>query len=883
MVVEPGVRLGPYELVSRIGAGGMGEVWQARDTRLGRSVAVKILPADFARDPQSRTRFEREAETISQLEHPNICRLYDVGEVPAADGPPVSYLVMELLAGETLAVKLRSHPQSQAPLPLRKALEYAAQLGEGLAAAHERGIVHRDLKPENLFITREGRLKILDFGLAKQSASVNPGASVETMRRDTSPGVVLGTAAYMSPEQVRAEPVDHRSDLFAVGIILSEMVTGHHPFRGRSSIETMNAILTADPPALDRSAGVVSPGLDSIIRRLLEKDPHERFQSARDLTFALEAVSMPSGAAPAAAARRSRAASRTAAIAAATVLGLVAGAGVVSLFMRPTPAASVSVVRRLTFESGVEQYPALSPDGKTFLFVSSSGGNADIYLQRVDGRNAINLTSDSPASDLQPVFSPDGARIAFRSSRDGGGLFVMGATGETVRRLTTFGYNPSWSPDGSRIVFSTEQVALNPRGRTPPAALWTVDVRSGATKQLTRRDAVQPSWSPHGTRIAFWGLPSGGGQRDVWTIDPDAADPDTTAVAATDDPSLDWNPVWAKDGSALYFGSDRGGSMNLWRLRLDEKTGRTSGAPEPVTLPTPFAAHFSASRDADALIFASVLSTNAIERYTLDDLVPQPVAIFTGSLGITAFDVSPDGNQIVLSATTGAQEDLFLMKSDGSRIQQLTNDAESDRGPVWSADGTRIYFYSSRGDRYEVYSVRPDGGQLTQITHSPGQLINIPRPSPDGTRLVLANDKGSMLWNLETSRYEELALPDPKHTISDARWSPDGGRLLALESPAGNLNSTSGIVIYDFAAKTYRRVGDDPAYGLAWLNNQAFASVTTAGMTVHDLATGKRREIKLARVPAGPRSIAASPDGRFVYVRTARTDGDLFLATLPPH
>jgi eukaryotic-like serine/threonine-protein kinase len=881
--IQPGSRVGPYEITARIGAGGMGEVWKARDTRLERNVAIKILHPGFAQDPQARARFEREARTISQLEHPHVCRLYDVGG--AHDGSPSlpAYLVMELLDGETLRARLGGSSAERPTLPARRVLEYGVQLAEGLSAAHDRGIVHRDLKPENIVITRSGQVKILDFGLAKPGAA-QPDAETSALAggAKTSAGVVLGTAGYMSPEQVRGEPLDVRSDLFSLGVILYEMVAGRRPFSGRSTVETMNAVLCEEPAAIDTAAVHVSPALTSIIGHCLEKDPHLRFQSARDLSFALQSVAAQSGVvAPASGA--SSPPRRIAAAAVWTAAGLAVGAAAAMLVNRPAQIGpDVVTLERLTFDSGLERTPALSPDGKTFVFVSTVAGNADIYLQRVDGRNALNLTRDSAVTDDQPAFSPDGARIAFRSSRDGGGLYVMGATGESVRKLTNFGFNPSWSADGSRIVFSTENVALSPRNRTGSATLWTVDVTSGATKQLTKMDAVQPSWSPHGRRVAFWGLVQGSAQRDIWTIDPDAADPDATAVRATSDPFVDWNPFWSADGRTLYFGSDRGGNFNLWSVAIEEKTGRTAGMPVPRTLASSFAGHFSAARAGEAIAFVSVASRNSIDRYNIDGGpgVAQPAAVFNGSLAVVAFDVSPDGTQIVFAGSGGAQEDLFLMNSDGSNVRQITDDPAPDRGPAWSADGSRIFFYSQRGDLYNVYTIRPDGSALTQLTrNTPGDASAFPRPSPDGSRFLAANERGSAFFNLQTSRFEPFPPPDAQHVITDARWSPDGRRIVALENPAGNVDSTSGILVYSVATRQYQRVGNDPAYALAWLSNDTIVFAARGALTVANIDTGVRREVKTATPILSVRSIVAAPDGRSIYVRRTSTDGDIWLAT----
>src|SRR5262245_11451016 len=287
MNITTGTRRGPYEITSPRGAGGMGEVYRARDTRLGRYVAVKVLPSSFSDDEQRLHRFEQEACAAGALNHPNILAIHDVGK---HDGSP--YVVSELLEGETLRERLGAHASS-VPLPQRKAIDYSLQIARGLAAAHEKGIVHRDLKPENIFITKDGRAKILDFGLAKLTEPANGQSKTDipTRRIDTDPGMVMGTVGYMSPEQVRGRPVDHRSDIFSFGAILYEMLTGKRAFHGESAAETMSAILKEDPPDLSESNKNVAPALERVVGHCLEKNPEERFHSARDLAFAIEALS----------------------------------------------------------------------------------------------------------------------------------------------------------------------------------------------------------------------------------------------------------------------------------------------------------------------------------------------------------------------------------------------------------------------------------------------------------------------------------------------------------------------------------------------------------------------------------------------------------------
>ena len=615
-----GRTLGHYQVVAKVGAGGMGEVYRARDTKLGRDVAVKVLPGALAGDPGALARFEQEAKAVASLSHPNILAIHDFG---TEDG--VCFAVTELLDGATLREKLEP-----GPLPVRKALDYGLQIARGLAAAHDRGVIHRDVKPDNVFVTSDGVVKILDFGLAKQFP-VAPGESnADLPTVNTDPHTVLGTVGYMSPEQVRAQPVDRRSDIFSFGCVLYEMVSGRRAFVRGTTVETMTAILNDDPPGFETlarpgsSASPVPPALSRLVLHCLEKDPNERFQSARDLAFDLQSLASPSSAeaaAPPVKTRRSRAA---------VWLGvsiLVAGAAAVAFLAGDWLGAGrsaanrvpVAEVRPLTFQPALELDPSLSPDGQSFVFSANYTGNEDIWLQRVDGQNPQNLTKDCDKRDYSPAFSPTDDRIAYRTECGGGGIWIMGATGESPRRLTDFGYSPAWSPDGREIVVATDS-RPQPYDANLTSQLWVVNVETRAKRLLFEGDAAGPSWSPHGFRIAYWRQI--GGQRDIATVSATAAEAQPATqpepVPVTDDAATDWDPVWSPDGTYLFFGSDRGGSLNLWRVAIDERTGKTRGLPEPVTLPAPWSGHYSISRDGSRIIYRTLASTDTVYRVSFD-------------------------------------------------------------------------------------------------------------------------------------------------------------------------------------------------------------------------------------------------------------------------
>jgi len=883
MNITKGTTLGPYEMVAHIGAGGMGEVWRARDKRIGRDVAIKVLPEFSAGDERVR-RFEQEARAAGALNHPGLVTIFDVGKLDSAP-----YIVMELLEGKTLRDTLGD--VMPVALPLKKAIDYAIQTASALAVAHEKGIIHRDLKPENIFITTDGRVKILDFGLAKLA----PEATAErdqTISRLTSAGMVVGTPGYMSPEQVRAKPLDHRTDIFALGSVIYEMLSGRRAFDRDSAVETMTAILNDEPEPLAALSAKVTPALDAIVRHCMEKNPRERFQSARDLAFQLRLLPdfqnsvtdnfrMPPAQEP-------RRMPYRAGLVALSLLALAGGGFAIYRSrgeVRPLPIT----FQQLTFGDGWTTYPALSPDGKTIAYVSSQSGNRDIYVQRVDGRVATNITADSPADDTEPAFSPDGSQIAFRSERDGGGIFVMGVTGESPRRLTNFGYSPAWSPDGKRIAVSTQTVALRPQTHPHPGELYVLDAQTGASKPLLRtadkleNDAMQPSWSPDGKRIAYWGVSTQTGRRDIWTIEPDAPQPLKTIVRVTNDAALHWDPAWSPDGKYLYYGSDRNGTLNLWRVPMDEASGTPAGAPQPITLPAAVSGDFTVAQG--TLAYGTVARTYRLLAFPLDRTsgrLGTPRVVFGGSQEFLDFDSSPDQRNIAF--TTGGQEDLFVTNVEGTRVRQLTDDPARDRGVAWSADGRTLYTYSDRNGPYNIWSIRADGSGLTRITDETAlrrigvQTIFVPRASPDGQTLVAWTDRGAVLVHLDRPMAQRL---EPLHyDLGPPEWSPDGTRIAGKNDSEHDL----GFGVYSLQTRRFEKILDRGVKPQWFPDGRHILFFEHDGPHVIDLDT---RAVTTSSSPypgvvwddtTFPRRLSA--DGTTLYVRQMLEQGDVWVARL---
>jgi Tol biopolymer transport system component len=901
MPIESGARLGHYTILAPLGAGGMGEVFVAHDTKLDRKVALKVLPASVAADPDRRERFAREARAVAALNHPNIVTVHSVEEAPSTSSGQVGvhFLTMELVEGRTLADLIPAKG-----LPLDQLLKFAIPLADAVSAAHARGITHRDLKPANVMVTTDGRVKVLDFGLAKLKEDLSSaGDSMTAMRPQplTGEGRIVGTVSYMSPEQAEGKPVDHRSDIFSLGVMLYEMATGERPFKGDSSVSTLSSILRDTP----RPVTEINPGLPrdlaKIIRRVLTKDPEHRYQTAKDLRNELEELKreLDSGELAAAAAVTPIGRTRTGAMwmwagAGALVVAVVTAAVWLGMsWLRPGRSASaplqVTSTARITSAAGIETNPSLSPDGKWIVYASAG----DIQLQSVGEQAPFkNLTEGEAAADSQPAFSPDGDSIVFRSERKGGGLFVMGKTGGAAKLLTSRGYDPAWTHDGRFVVFST-QVSSDPDGRLGVSAGLKVEVATHTVTQITAGDFMQPNVSPHADRIAYWALPVttdvplrfSGNDRDIWTIRLDG----TGAVRVTNDAFTDWNPVWSADGRFLFFASDRGGSMNLWRVAIDEASGRVLGEPEAITTPSPWLGFITRSRDGRLMAYASYDYTRNIARVPFDadrgTVATGPeVAITSGTQDWHWADPSPDGASVVMSSYR-RQEDLYVARADATgmwTLTQLTNDRAKDRAPRWSPKNSdQIAFASNRNGAFSFWTINQDGNEARERV-SLGRSMIYPVWSPDGSSLMATTPDTAgrhYVFALRDGVVSEPADtlppdPDPDTAFSAWSWSPDSKKI------AGWAGRTSSIWVYSFDTKTYTPIvaGRNPA----WLNDgRRLVHASSDGrLFVVDTVTKRPQEILAPRPGETLGEPKLTQDNRFLFYTHATTGADIFLMTI---
>ena len=761
--MTPGTKIGEFEILGRLGAGGMGEVYRARDTRLGRDVAIKILPPAVAADAGRLDRLAREARMLASLNHPNIAAIYAV-----ETSGPVHALVLELVEGETLGSRIRRRP-----LTVPEARGVARQIASALDAAHACGIVHRDLKPENVMLGPRDFVKVLDFGVAK-SGAVPAGVDAPTVSRGaTLEGSVIGTVAYMSPEQARGLAVDRRTDIWAFGCVLYEMLTGRRAFRGETTTDIVVATLEKDPDwsALPKDT---PPGIRRLLKRTLQKDPHDRLRDIADGIADLEdepAASL----APAARVTSTWLPWALAAIASATSVWLLTRTGGPG----PLDPLAGTALTRLTRDAGLTTSPAVSRDGRLIAYASDRAGNGtlDIWVQQIAAGTSIRLT-DGAADDTSPDFSPDGSQILFQSDRDGGGAFTVPAFGSTKPRLVAPGARDArYSPDGSRIAYWSG--AWRGGAANTETGLYVVSPAGGAPQRLVPgfRAARTPVWSPDGQSLLFLGRSDTTSPPeesvDWWWVRLDGSAP--RKVGLLTDPALrlaEAHPSAWTPNEVLY--SD---GRDLWAVSISQTTGEMAGAPRRLTVSAGAYALPTVSADG-RIVFAAVEHARVIERASLEQPAdPRPPAQLYADFANNAGRPSEtrDGHIIVFERPAGDSIEIWTRDLRTSVEQIITRVAS--RQPLLSAtispDGARIAYTISEGiggtgRGFVVETARGVPSQVCDKCAVFGFLA-------DGARLLLAQGNALKLHDVSGgTSLDVVTAPDMNlnrpHASPDDRW-----------------------------------------------------------------------------------------------------------------
>ena len=790
-----GETLSHYQVLEKLGEGGMGVVYKARDTQLDRFVAIKVLQP--GRGAASFRRFVQEARSASALNHPNIVTIHEISSHESTD-----FLVMEFVSGQTLHQLI-----PRKGLPLKDALRYAVQIADALAAAHAAGIIHRDLKPGNVMITEKGLVKVLDFGLAKfaEASAVEPSGDTRTMLAApaTGEGTILGTVDYMSPEQAEGKLLDRRSDIFSFGVMLYEMLAGERPFSGGTTLSTLSAILTREPRPVSELSSAIPRDLEKIIARCLKKDPAWRYQYLDDVKVALAELQQESESgqlprhAPSLPTRRS-----FTSIALSAGVGLVAGVGGAAwFFTRPQPAAARRAFTQLTRDTGLTADPAISADGKLIACASDRAGDdhSNIWVQQVSGGGAIRLTSGN-ADDSQPSFSPDGSRIVFRSTRDGGGLYVVPTLGGEAVRIAPAGANPRFSPDGNWVVYTflgALSVVAVPHG-TP--FLLSPDF-SGSSAFNTGANILSPAWSPDG-RLLLFGAFSLEYVGVVSTFDLLACPIDFPAGGVPKlgkpvplgvghlfrDGNLRFtrNFIWMND--EVYLAALEGDNSNIWRLPVDSKTLRV-GSLEPLTsgsaqVEAPSVSHDGrvvfASTDTSWDLWSLPVDTNRAAR------LGEPARLRTGRTMDAYPYLAPENNKLVFGSFRGTQWDVWLRDLATGREIALADSNVDEINPILSPDGSKVAYQTSDGPRVTFHVVPAAGGAPQKIFTGEGR-IHLSQWAPGGESLLIerySKTKVVDLLTIRTGKTVEI-MRHPEYDLFQPMFSPDEKWILVNPSYLG--------------------------------------------------------------------------------------------------
>jgi Tol biopolymer transport system component/predicted Ser/Thr protein kinase len=886
-----GKTFGHYQTIEKLGEGGMGVVYKARDTHLDRFVAIKVLPAEKVADPERKRRFVQEAKSASALNHPNIVTIYDIDQSSGVD-----FIAMEYVDGKTLDQLI-----PRKGMRLNEVLKYAVQIADALAAAHPAGIVHRDLKPANVMVTEKGLVKVLDFGLAKLTEPVGSDETrtTETLEPHTEEGTIVGTVAYMSPEQAEGKKVDARSDIFSLGSVLYEMVTGQKAFRGTSKMSTLAAILHQEPKPASEVGQAIPADLEKLIGRCLRKDPERRIQHMDDVKLTLLELKedSDSGRLQAAPAAAKQAKPLRLVIGATTVVALIAIAVAGWYWLSRQRSAEVETPLKaipLTSYAGYETIPSFSPDGNFVAFEwcgEAPGANCDIYVKQIGFEPPSQLTHD-PAVEFSPAWSPDGLFIAFlrQLSPDKSAVVVVPRTGGQERVLgesdvaqtdpfTVVTYL-AWTPDLKWLVIPAAESDKAGRG------LSLLSVATLEKKRLTTSPAgfyeSTPALSPDGQTLVF--MRSGSSASDIYLLrlgvnyEPQGS-PQRVFEAGAEEPFL-WNAAWTSDGSEIVFSSGSHGSGSLWRMgaSASAKPRRLAVTAEdvgplavshkgdrlaytlcqhkmsiwrvdlsgPVRTPgTPFLLRGSTrndegpacSPDGERIAFQSD-SSGHVEIWVCDRDGSNAVPLT--SIGAIAWAPkwSPDGRSIAFVGIVEGSEDIYVVSANGGSPRRMTTDPAVDTWPSWSRDGRWIYFKSARSGTGEIWKMPAAGGDAVQITRNDGDR---PLESPDGR----------YLYYIKGDRYPEQC----------SGW----------KMPAGGGEETR--VLDSVYCDGFWDVGEQGIYYFAKPDAKGRSEIR-----LHEFATGETRKLLMLDLRYRYVGVTASPDGRTIlYSQYDQAGSDLML------
>ncbi len=900
MPLPAGTRLGPYEILSPLGSGGMGEVYRARDTRLGREVAVKVLPAHLSSSPEVRARFEREARAVSSLNHPNICTLHDVGREGETD-----YLVMEMVEGETLALRL-----SRGALPLAEVLKTGAQIAGALDRAHRAGVVHRDLKPGNVMLTKSGA-KLLDFGLAKGVGSGSVQSNLTMSPTVTTPltatGTIVGTFQYLAPEQLEGREADVRSDLFALGVVLYEMATGRRAFTGKTQASLFAAILKEEPRPIRELDSAAPPALDRLVRLCLRKDPDERIQSAHDVRLQLEAIAEAAasrdemagaaaetveGGAAAAAAGARRHPGRSGLLGAGLGVGLLAGVAAGWLgasFWSQTETFSPPSMRTLTY-SGGDREPSAAPDGRLIAYTSDRPDGTQIWLKQVPGGDEVALTRGP--LDTLPRFSPDGSQMLFiRQDGTLQSLYKVPVVGGEPRKVVDDAADADWSPDGTRIVFIRNDVQEG----VATDIVMIVDAAGQGARELSRAKNLTlatPRWSPDGSTIALAQTGTENGASTLLLVG--VADGATRQLTPPAPLGRLTASIWMGAGHALLYakaetlvtGQSVASSGRLMLQDISSGEARTL-----MWIP-------SATGSLDVLSRGSIVLGTGALRQNLRE-VPLDAAgtetagaeerwLTRGNSIDRQPTFSPDGKWMLFSSNRSGNLDLWKMSTETGAIRRITEDLADDWDPAFTRDGRSILWSSNRSGHFEIWMCAADGTGARQVTQD-GYDAENPTTTPGDTWIVYnsGNPAHTGIWKMRADGTEAALLVPGSWSTPDV--SPDGQHVAFRTG--GNLRVLHVARLSDGALAMPpmplpssalnarpRWMPDGRSLIFTGENAEGRSGIFIQRFEPGQDTTGTRRPLTGFEVEDVRETLGISPDGRRLIVSVAETQDSLMLA-----